>query len=100
MKYIPEFHPFGIILRSKSVAYGFVTQNFTKEWKNRVYSRLSKMLYGFKDQARARPSGEKCELERASRTQADPFMIDRMGKFKLLGMQHQTLCIAAVQIIV
>ena len=34
------------------------TKDFTKEWNNRVYFRLSKMLCGFKDQVRARPSGE------------------------------------------
>ena len=34
------------------------TKDFAKEWNNRVYCRLSKMLCGSKDQARARPSGE------------------------------------------
>ena len=34
------------------------TKDFAKEWNNRVYFRLSKMLCGFKDQVRARPSGE------------------------------------------
>jgi hypothetical protein len=34
------------------------TKDFAKEWNNRVYCRLSKMLCGFKDQVRARPSGE------------------------------------------
>ena len=58
MKYIPVFHPFGVALRSKSVPDGFVTKDFAKEWNNRVYFRLSKMLCGFKDQVRARPSGE------------------------------------------
>jgi len=42
--------------------FGF-TKHFTKEWNNSVYSRLSKMLCGFKDQARARHLGEKCGLE-------------------------------------
>jgi len=37
--------------------FGF-TKDFAKEWNNRVYCRLSKMLCGFKDRARARPSGE------------------------------------------
>jgi hypothetical protein len=58
MKYIPVFHPFGVALRSKSVPDGFVTKDFTKKWNNSVYSRLSKILCGFKDQVRARPSGE------------------------------------------
>jgi len=58
MKYIPVFHPFGVALRSKSVPDGLVTKDFAKEWNNRVYCRLSKMLCGFKDQVRARPSGE------------------------------------------
>ena len=34
------------------------TKDFAKEWNNPVYCRLSKMLCGFKDQVRARPSGE------------------------------------------
>ena len=58
MKYIPVFHPFGVALRSKSVPDGFVTKDFAKECNNNVYCRLSKMLCGFKDQVRARPSGE------------------------------------------
>jgi len=33
-----------------------------KEWNNRVYFRLNKILCGFKDQLRARSSGEKCGL--------------------------------------
>jgi hypothetical protein len=56
MKYIRVFHPFGVALRSKSVPDGFGTKNFA--WNNRVYCRLSKMLCGFKDQVRARSSGE------------------------------------------
>jgi len=63
MKYIPVFHPFGVALWSKSVPDGFVTKDFTKKWNNSVYSRLSKILCGFKDQVRARPSGEKCGLD-------------------------------------
>ena len=62
MKYIPVFHPYGVALRSKSVPDGFVTKDFTMEWNNSVYSRLSKILCEFKDQVRARPSGEKCGL--------------------------------------
>ena len=62
MKYIPVFHPFGVALRSKSVPDGFVTKDFAKERNNRVYCRLSKVLCGFKDQVRARPSGETCGL--------------------------------------
>ena len=34
------------------------TKDFAKEWNNRVYFRLSKILCEFKDQVRARPSGE------------------------------------------
>ena len=34
------------------------TKDFAKERNNLVYFRLSKMLCGFKDQVRARPSGE------------------------------------------
>jgi hypothetical protein len=63
MKYIPVFHPFGAALRSKSVPDGFVTRNFAKERNNSVYFRLSNIFCGFKDQARARPSGEKYGLE-------------------------------------
>jgi hypothetical protein len=58
MKYIPVFHPSGVALRSKSVPDGFVTKDFAKAWNNPVYFRLSKILCGFKDQVRARPSGE------------------------------------------
>jgi hypothetical protein len=58
MKYIRVFHPFGVALRSKSVPDGFVTKDYAKESNNRVYYRLRKMLCGFKDQVRARPSGE------------------------------------------
>jgi hypothetical protein len=39
-----------------------LTKDFTKKWNNRVYSRLSKMRCGSKDQVRACPSGEKCGL--------------------------------------
>jgi hypothetical protein len=63
MKYIPVFHPLGVALRSKSVPDGFVTKDFTKKWNNSVYSRLSKIPCGFKDQVRVRPSGEKYGLE-------------------------------------
>jgi hypothetical protein len=63
MKYIPVFHPSGVALRSKSVPDGFVTKDFAKEWNNSVYSRLSKILCGFKDQVSARPSGETCGLK-------------------------------------
>ena len=41
------------------------TKHFAKEWNNLVYCRLSKMLCGFKDQVRARPSGERCGLHPA-----------------------------------
>ena len=34
------------------------TKDFAKEWNNRVYFRLTKMLCGFKDQVRACPSGK------------------------------------------
>jgi hypothetical protein len=63
MKYIPVFHPFGVTSRSKSVSDGFVTKDFTREWNNSVYFRLNKILRGFKDQVRARQSGEKCGLD-------------------------------------
>ena len=62
MKYIPVFHSFGVALRSKSVPDGFVTMYLAKERNNRVYFRLSKILCGFNDQVRVRPSGEKCGL--------------------------------------
>jgi len=44
--------------------FGF-TKDFAKEWNNRVYFRLSKILCGFKDQVSARPSGETCGLHPA-----------------------------------
>ena len=34
------------------------TMDFAKKWNNLAYCRLSKMVCGFKDQVRARPSGE------------------------------------------
>jgi len=39
-----------------------VTEDFAKEWNNSLYSRQNKILCEFKEQARARPSGEKCGL--------------------------------------
>ena len=39
--------------------FGF-TEDFAKEWKNSLYSRLNKILREFKDQGRARQSGEEC----------------------------------------
>ena len=41
------------------------TKDFAKEWNNPVYCRPSKMLCGFKDQVRGRPSGERCGLRPA-----------------------------------
>ena len=41
------------------------TKDFVKEWNNLVYCRLSKILCGFKDQVRARSSGETCGLRPA-----------------------------------
>ena len=41
------------------------TKDFAKEWNNRVYFRLSKILCGLKDQVRARPSGATCGLHPA-----------------------------------
>ena len=41
------------------------TKHFAKERNNLVYFRLSNMLCGFKDQVRARPSGETCGLSPA-----------------------------------
>jgi len=63
MKYIPVFNSSGVALRSKSVSDGFATKYFTRKRNNLVYFRLSKMLCGFKDQARARPAGEKYWLQ-------------------------------------
>ena len=39
------------------------TRHLLKEWNNRVYFRLRKMSCKFKDQVRARQSGEKWGLE-------------------------------------
>ena len=58
MKYISVLHPFGVALQSKSIPDGFVTKDIAKQWNNRVYFRLSKMLCGFKGQVSARPSDE------------------------------------------
>jgi hypothetical protein len=65
MKYIPVFHPSGVALRSKSVPDGLVTKDFAREWNTFVDFRLSKRLCGFKDQVRARPSGDTCGLRPA-----------------------------------
>ncbi len=43
-------------------ASGF-TRNFLKEQNNSAYFRLKKIPCGFKQQARARHTGEKCGLE-------------------------------------
>ncbi len=48
--------------------FGFI-RHFTKERNNSVYFRLSKMPYGFKDQARARQPGEKCGLKKGHHQQ-------------------------------
>ncbi len=60
----PHFSPGGEMIAQK---FGFI-RHFTKERNNSVYFRLSKMPYGFKDQARARQPGEKCGLEAVSAT--------------------------------
>jgi hypothetical protein len=57
----PHFSPGGEMITQ---GFGF-TKDFVKEWNNSVYFRLNKILCGFKDQVRARPSGEKCGLARA-----------------------------------
>jgi len=45
------------------IAQGFgFTRDFAKERNNRAYFRLSKIPCGFKEQARARQSGEKFGL--------------------------------------
>ncbi len=45
------------------IAQGFgCTKDFPKKWNNSAYFRLRKILCGFKDQARGRHPGEKCEL--------------------------------------
>jgi hypothetical protein len=42
------------------IAQGFgFTRNFLKEWNNSAYFRLKKIPCGFKEQARARHTGEK-----------------------------------------
>ena len=50
----PHFSPGGEMITQR---FGS-TKDFAKEWNNRVYFRLSKMLCGLKDQVRARPAGE------------------------------------------
>ncbi len=52
----PHFSP-----GDEMIAQGFgFTRGFVKEWNNNVYFRLNKTPCGFKEQARARQSGEKC----------------------------------------
>ncbi len=49
------------------IAQGFeFTRDFVRERNNRVYFRLNKMPCGFKEQARARQSGEKSGLGKDS----------------------------------
>ncbi len=56
----PHFSPGGGM-----IAQGFgVTRNFLKERNNSAYFRLKKTPCGFKQQARARHTGEKCGLAR------------------------------------
>jgi len=45
-------------------SFGF-TGDYAKEWGDNVYSRLNKILCEFKEQARARSSGENCGLKPA-----------------------------------
>ena len=54
----PHFSPGGEMITQR---FGF-TKDFLKERNNSAYFRLNKILCGFKDQVRARPSGEKCGL--------------------------------------
>jgi hypothetical protein len=54
----PHFSPRGEMITQRFV----FKKDFMKEWNNSVYFRLNKILCGFKDQVRARPSGEKCGL--------------------------------------
>ena len=75
MKYFPVFHPYGVALWSKSVPDGFVTKDFVRERNNSVYFRLNKILCGFTDQVRARPSGENCGLSQGSGPFAGPLPI-------------------------
>ncbi len=45
------------------IAQGFgFTRDFLKEWNNSAYFRLKKIPCEFKEQARARHTGEKCGL--------------------------------------
>ncbi len=49
------------------IAQGFgFTRNFLKERNNSAYFRLKKIPCGFKQQARARLTGEKCGLGKMS----------------------------------
>ena len=48
------------------IAPRFVSpQDFAKKWNKLVYFRLSKILWEFKGQVSARPSGKTCGLEPA-----------------------------------
>jgi hypothetical protein len=57
----PQVLPGGEMITPR---FGF-TKDFAKKWNKLVYFRLSKILCGFKDQVRARPSGETCGLHPA-----------------------------------
>ncbi len=55
----PHFSPGGEMIAQ---IFGF-TRDFPKKWNISVYFRLRKISCGFKEQARAHPSGEKCGLK-------------------------------------
>jgi len=54
----PHFSPGGEMIAQR---FGF-TRHLLKEWNNSVYFQLKKRSCGFKDQGRARQSGEKWGL--------------------------------------
>ncbi len=57
-RFNPHFSPVGGMIAQ---GFGF-TRNFLKERNNSAYFRLKKIPCGFKQQARARHTGEKCGL--------------------------------------
>ena len=65
------------------------TKDFAKESNNRVYFRLSKILCGFKDQVRARPSGETGGLHPAPASR-DPGEKCGLGVFHGVPVKRKT----------
>ena len=79
----PDFSPGDEMIAQ---SFGF-TRDFVKEWNNNVYFRLNKIPCGFKEQARARQSGEKSGLtqNRLQNSHADINRISCLTEISIVG---------------